>query len=107
MFTKETKKITIAFDDSDMVTIKDLVKEQAGTVTIAEIFDNMSYVFNWYKALMTMTSKISTGWYVDLDHDEINVLVSLLSKGYNSENKTEAEKEEIKKIADAVDMLRK
>ena len=105
MDTRETKKIAVRFGSDDMRIISRLITEQVVSVTISELINGMSCVFGWYKAMFTLISKISSGMYVELDRDEINVLVQLISKAYNNDD--EPEKEAIKAIADTIDILRK
>ena len=104
MNIRETKKTTICFDANDKLIIERLIIEQVGKRTVEEIMNEMSYVFGWYAAMMSMVKKIFSGWYVALDSDEINVLSHLFCKAYNSD--TEPEKEAIKKMANAIGTMK-
>ena len=103
MHTRENKTISIMFDAEDRILINRLIKEQVGKTTIGEIIEDMSYVINWYKDLLSIVTKIETGWYTDFSLEEICVIKTVISKAYN--NDSETDKEAIKKIGDTIDYM--
>ena len=104
MKTKETKDIRIQFSLDDRKIIDRLIRQKVGKVTIQKILDEYSYVFDWYLGMFTLIRKMASGMWVSLDYNEYNVLASLISEAYNSDD--EPEKESIKAIADAIDAQR-
>ena len=104
MKTKEVKNIQIQFSIEDRKIIDRLIRKRVGKVTIQKILDEYSYVFDWYLGMFTLIRKMASGMWVSLDYNEYNVLASLISEAYNSDD--EPEKEAIKAIADAIDAQR-
>lgn len=107
MNIKETKSYSVMFTKEDAKLIDALVREQVGSRTIASILDEFSYVFECYRSLFNLISKVyNVGSYATLTYDETRSLVSLLSNAYN-DGKHEDKKEQIKGICDAIDTIRK